>query len=762
MSEQDEIAMDQILMQDEESLEQGGTSDRMLANAVNQEMRMAAGTDSSKLAQQRADAMKRYYGEPYGNEVAGKSNIRTREVMDTIEWIKPELMKTFSGGGDTVRFEPVGPEDMEQAKQETDYVNYVFHRKNPGFKIIYSWITDGLLQKNGVVKGYYDDAPREEREEYSGITENEMLQLVAPDNIEIIEMSEYADPVEAEQTTLMVSKMEKQYEAAAAALPQKMQQLQEQIASQGMPPQVQQALMQAQQQGQMKLQQLQQQIEQIRSKPPTMVYDLSVKVTSPGRGIVIENIPPEEFFIDTDATCISSARFCAHEREMSSSQLVQMGYDRKMVDTLPSSNSEAFLNEEKRARHSYDDTDEDLGDAWQSGANKMHWVKEAYIRYDYNDDGIAELRKVLMVGNKILENEEVSCMPFCSWSPIMIAHKFYGLSLADIVSDLQRIKTQLFRNILDNQYLANNGRYEVVENMVNYEDLLESKTHGIVRTKAPGMVKRLDTPQLSGTAFQMLQYVDYMRERRTGVSERTQGLDESALGSNTAASAVNQVMTAAQQRIELIARVFAETGLKDLFHLIHRLSVQHSSRTEIFRLADSYVEANPRSWRHRTDSIVVVGLGNGSRDSEMMQMNLIFQNQMTLGSNPQYAPLVQPENVYALLEDQVKVVNKAMAGRYYTDPGSDGALTIKQLSGQLQKMQQQMQQLQQSAEQSIQNKALEIEQFRATSKAQVDRAGVAIKQEKQDLDEQEHEDDVALRTAEIALESEQNRGVHIG
>ena len=771
MSRAEEQAIDQILMLDTEEPEQRAARnrDRMLANVITQEMRMAQGTDTSKLSDQRAEAMKRYYGEPYGNEVKGKSDIRTRELMDTVEWIKPELMKIFSSSGDTVRFEPTGPEDVERAKMETAYCNYVYHRKNRGFNVTYAWITDGLLQKNGIVKGYWDDTEKVEIEEYEGISENEMLQLIAPDNVEISEITQYDDPVAVTQRNLFAGKLQKQLEAAQKALQKQLNDLRAQgeRAVQMNPmlrKQLDQAMQQAQIQGGQRIQQMMAQLEGMQTQELPQVYDITIQVSEQGKGICIVNVPPEEFFIDSDATCIEDARFCAHEREMTSSELVEVGYTRERVAALPSSGSESYIDTEKRARHSIDDTDQELGNAFHSGANKKHRVKEAYIRYDYDDDGVSELRKVLMVGKEILENERVSCMPFCSWSPIMISHKFYGLSLADIVMDLQRIKTQLFRNILDNQYLANNGRYEVVENMVNYRDLLESKTHGMVRTKAPGMVKRLDTPQLSNTAFQMLQYVDYMRERRTGVSERTQGLDENALGSNTAAAAVNQVMTAAQQRIELIARVFAETGMTQIFHLIHRLSVQHSTREERFRIGDEFVDANPRSWRHRTDSTVVVGLGNGSRESEMMSMNLVFQNQMMLGQsdNPAMKMLVQPENVYQLLEDQVAVMNKANRGRYFTDPGSDAAATIKTLQGQIQQLGQQLQQMQIQMQTGPQAEALQIEKYRATKKAQVDDREVMVKERAQDLKEEAHEDQVALDTAELGLEREQNRGVNIG
>jgi hypothetical protein len=256
-------------------------------------------------------------------------------------------------------------------------------------------------------------------------------------------------------------------------------------------------------------------------------------------------------------------------------------------------------------------------------------------------------------------------------------------------------------------------------------------------------------------------------------SERQQGLGDNLLSANTSAQATNQVMTAAQQRIELIARVFGETGLTDLYRLMYKLVIQNQTSTDIFRLRDEYVEVDPSSWVERKDTSVVVGLGNGSRDSEMMQLNMIFQNQQALLQNPTMAPLVQDANVYNTLEDQVKVFNKAASGRYFTDPTSEQGQQIKQQAQQSQ--QQQAQAQQQAAQQQLQlqqqalqndTQRVEIERLKAQITDQNDKTGLDIKQQGQRLDEQEHEDNTALATAELQLEakieSEQGRPVALG
>jgi len=699
-------------------------TEQELCAAIDSQVHLSSGVDESKLSEQRSDAMKYYLGEPYGNEQRDRSNVVTREVMDTIEWVKPELMKLFASGGETVRFEPEGPNDVDSAQQATDYVNYLFHRKNPGFRILYEWINDGLLQKNGIVKVWYDDNKAKVREEYKGLTESELMSLASRDDIEIVEQDSYDNPQAIQQRDAQLAQM------------------------QAAPPE-----MQAQ---------VQQQAQMLMAQPVPQLYDVAVHRLGAKSGITIENIPPEEFLISKQAKCIQSSPFCAHRRPITISELRECGYD--VPDDISSTDNS--LTEERIARHSYDDTEILEYDQTADESTRTVWVTEAYIRADYDGDGLAELRRVVKVGSHVFENDEVDSMPFAGWTPIIISHKFYGLSLADLVMDLQRIQSQLFRNLLDNQYLANNGRYVVQENMVNLDDLMSSRPHGIIRTKMPGAVARLDTPQLGNTAFQMLGYVDQLREKRTGVSERTQGLDSSQLGPNQAATAVNQVMTAAQQRIELIARVFAETGLTDLFRLMYKMVIQNQTQRDIFRLRDRYVEVDPSEWRERKDTTVVVGLGNGSREQEMLQLNMIFQNQMQLMSNPQTAAIVSAKNIYNTLEDQVSVFNKASSGRHFTDPQSPEAQQRAQQAAQQQQQQMAMQQQITQAQLQIEQLKANVDQFKAQSADENKKAEIAIKERAHQLNEREHEDEVALKTTELGmeyeLEKDQGRGVSIG
>jgi hypothetical protein len=726
-------------------------TDIQLAAAIDSEMSTAQSEESDRLSRQRANAMEYYLGEPFGNEQADHSQVVTREVLDTIEWIKPELMKLFASGSETVRFEPQNEDDAPAAQQATDYINYLFHRKNEGFKILYQWITDGLLQKNGVVKVWWDDEKSKVREEYEGLTDMELQLLLAPDNVELLEQETFGQP-EPPQAPMAPQgpPMGPQGNVDGAigpggnVVPN---------APQGPPMAPQQA--------------------PPEPTAPTVTHNVAISRTGAQSGLKIENIPPEEFLISRKATSINNAPFCAHRTQMTLSDLKSMGFDVDSIDGY-GENDGLQWEEEWRARYSYDNTDPEsyLTNPADETMREV-WVTEAYIRIDQDDDGIAELRKVVKVGSTILSNEEVECMPFASWTPIIISHKFYGLSEADLVMDLQRIQSQLFRNLLDNQYLTNNGRYAAVDGMVNMDDLLTSRPHGVVRIKTPNAVTRLDTPQLGQTAFNMLDYVDRLRERRTGVSERTQGLDPNALGPNTAATAVNQVMTASQQRIELIARVFGETGLTDLFRLMYKEVLQNQTAKDIFRLRDEYIEIDPSDWRERKDTSVVVGLGNGSKESEIMQLSQIVQTQQQLAQNPTMGIIVKPQNVYNAVEDQVKVFNKAAGGRYFTNPDSPESQQQAQQAQQTQEQEKQKQDQMLQMQVQLEQQRVQIEQMKAQTdqqyklgSLQVDQENTGVDRDKNAITQENNEDKIALGTAELEMEYElervQGRGVSLG
>ena len=667
---------------------------RELSAHLEQEINAALGYKDGKLTEQRSDALDRYYGKRYGNEQEGRSQIVTRDVADVIEWIMPSLMKIFTSGDQVVKFEPQGPEDVEMAKQSTDYVNYVIMRQNPGFHIIYQWFKDALLQKNGVIKHYWDDSSETLREEYKNLTEEEFMALLMDDNVDVKEHTEV-------------------------------------ISEEGAP----------------------------------ASHDVVVNRTYEDGQVRIEPVPPEEFLIDKYAKTIDTARFVAHRVKRTKSELIEQGYPKSKIENV-FNNDEADYKAERLSRFSHEQDNSPEGDI-DDGV----WVTECYLRVDFDNDGIAELRKVTKVGDELLDNEAVDSVPFSSLTPIPMPHKFYGLSIYDLISDLQLIKTTLMRNLLDNMYLTNNGRYEVVEGQANLDDLMTSRPGGIVRVRTPGAVNPLGTPQLDANSFNMLGYLDSIREERTGVSKNSMGLSEGGLKSHQTATGVGQVMTAAQQKIELIARIFAETGMKDLANSVYMLVQKFEKPEKIVRLNNRWTTLYPHEWKEKLDCVAQVGLGFGNKDMNLMHLGRLSQTIQMIAQHPQAGMLLKPKNIYNLVAEQIKAMGMKNVDDFITDPGDQDIQQkqgpspeeqAKQMEAQLkaEEIKVKLQKIQQ--ESAIKQQEMQLEADIAAQDLELKRqeASVDMQIKAQELEIKKAE--LALKQQELVLEKEQERAVKIG
>ena len=628
------------------------------------------------ISRHREKAMEYYYSQPFGNEVEGRSQYVDSTVQDTIEWIKPSLMRVFASGDEMVKFSPHGPEDVKMAEQATDYVNYVFAKDNSGWEILYSWFTDALLSKNGIVKVWWDEYEDYQREEYHRLTDIELTALVENPAVEVLEHSEYSEGEGFEVESVL--------------------------------------------------------------------HDVVISRTHGSGKVKIENVPPSEFLISREAKDIQNARFVCHRVQKTLSELREM-YPEEDIgpEELGAGEDDDFtLFGERAARFEYDDTTNfNLGEAETEEALRKYWLHESFLQTDYDGDGLVELRKVCTVGNYVLANDEIDSVPFVSITPIKIPHKFFGLSMADLVMDLQLYKSVLMRNLLDNMYNQNFGRYAVLEGQANLDDLLTQRPGGVVRVKSPNAVMPLTTPPLEPYSFQMLEYLDGVRESRAGVSKMSQGMNESALTSHTTATAVNAVMTAAQSRVELIARNFAETGVKDLMRTIYELLLKNQDKERVIMLRYEWIPVRPDAWSDKYDCTVSVALGQGNKDQQMMHLSqmLQFASESMKGG----LPIVNVQNMYNLGASLFKAMGFQNVDDFLTDPSQ----APPQQPNQQQQMQMQM------AQQKMQIEAKELE---------IKAAEVQIKAQKVQQEAQEAAVDAHLKMEELKLEREQNRAVAIG
>jgi hypothetical protein len=386
----------------------------------------------------------------------------------------------------------------------------------------------------------------------------------------------------------------------------------------------------------------------------------------------VEPVPPEEFGISRRAKTIRDATYVYHETTKTQAELIDLGFDETQVKNLPSGEGD---EEESQARDTVDETDEsDTGTL--NEATRPIQVTEHYVRMDYTGKG-ARLYCVTTGGDDgdILKKKngddaiaEVDEIPFASVTPIVMPHRFFGRSIADIVMDIQRIKTALLRSLLDNVYLANNQRTEVGEDGATantIDDLLNNRPGGIVRTKRVGSIAPIPNNSIGDFAYPMIEYMDSTREMRTGFTKQSAGIDANALQNQTA-EAVGKFFTAAQARQRLIARIFAETGVKDLFLLLHAIIRKNDTQASTVRLRNKWVEVDPRQWKTRNDMTVNVGLGIGTKEQQIaFLMGLLTVQEKALMSG---TGLVTPKHIYSTLEKLVELGGLRSAELYFQDP----------------------------------------------------------------------------------------------
>lgn len=565
--------------------------------------------NTSELSSARVRALNYYNGDVSEDmpAIAGRSSAVSRDVSDTIDGLMPSLMEVFCGGDDVVKFEPVGPEDVEQAQQETDYVNHVFMQQNDGFMTLYTFIKDALLSKVGVVKVWTEDDESEEEETYLDQSEDVFAVVAGNPELAIVEHGEHDG-----------------------------------------------------------------------------LHDFKIRRTRKLKVHKVEAVPPEEFGIARNAKSIKDG-YCFHETKTTVSDLLARGYDPDQVYAIPS-DSEFSDTDEVRARDTVDESTFGTSGDTMNRMMRLVTVTEHYPLIDYEGEGELCRYRVVAAGTsgEILNRngkpdiEKIEYPPFAAMTPCPIPHRFYGVSIADQVSDLMRIKTALLRGMLDNLYLHNNPRVEVSQSHATdstLDDLMVSRPGGIVRTKQPGGVAWQVVPDITASLYPALQYFDATREWRTGVTRQGQGIDAEAL-QNQSATAVNQMMTAAQARMKMIARIFAETGIRELFALLHAEIRRHGQKSETIRLRNQWTTVDPRQWKTRKDLTINVGLGSGNKTERAQQIMILIGLQkeaMTAG----LTHLVDDRKLFNSVKELTRVLDFKDPQLFFNDPsevGPDGQL----------------------------------------------------------------------------------------
>lgn len=393
-------------------------------------------------------------------------------------------------------------------------------------------------------------------------------------------------------------------------------------------------------------------------------------------------VPPEEFGITRRAKLGDKATwdYSFHETRQTEAALIAQGFDPAQVEDLPTADFDS--SEEAEARDTVDDRDGGSGSEGLNPATRQIKITEHYILTKYEDDDKhPRLYRVTTAGEgqDILRRkkgkkfvpaiEPVAENPFDVITPYIMPHRFFGRSVADTIMDLQRIRTALVRTLLDSLYLASNQRTEVAEESSTkdtIDDLLNNRPGGLVRTKRLGGIQPIQNGEIGSFAYPLLEYTSQRLEQRTGVTRQGQGIDSNAL-MNQSATAVMQVYSAAQAKVKLIARVFAETGIKGLFLTLHGVIRRNSSVADTVRLKRKWVEVDPRQWKRRADMTVAVGIGSGTKEQQIAFLWQLLDVQKE-GIMAPHLGLVSPENIYNTLKRLVEMGGLRSVDPFFTNP----------------------------------------------------------------------------------------------
>ncbi|KKA13710.1 phage portal protein [Sinorhizobium meliloti] len=570
-----------------------------------------------ELSVDRIKAMEYYDGEMKDTPAdANRSKVVSRDVRSAIKKVLPSLIRTILGNDKVVEYQPVNEGDEAAAEQATDYINYVVFPESDGYDAVQDAAHDALKLRNGIIRWWYDKKRKVQVSKHTGLEEQALVQLVADDDVEVLEQEQYEEQIDTPQ-----------------------------------------------------------------GPQPVTLYNVKIRRVSEYGCTKLAAVPLEEFLIHPDAISIDDSPITGMKTRLRRSDLVEMGYDREKVDSFPASGSDIEEEEEEftRRRDAFDENDSIV-----KALQEVDYY-ELYVKIDADDDGIAELRRMVFAGGlaevNLLEDEEWDEVPFADLITERRPHQREGNSVTDDMAEIQRVKTVLMRQTLDNLYWQNNQQPIVQEGVIqNPESVLNPKFGQPIRvgqgTDVRAAVGYTTVPFVAEQSFGMLAYMDQEATDRTGISDASSGMAPDAL-QNMTAKASAMIEAAGIGQTELMVRTFAQ-GLKRVFQGLLRLIIKHQDKPRTVRLRNQWVTFDPRQWNADMDVTVNTGLGAGTRERDMMMMQVVGQQQEKLlaAYGPVNNPYVSAENIWNSVSRGVEAAGLRTPDLYFTKPTPE---QIKQL-----------------------------------------------------------------------------------
>ncbi|PDT39819.1 MULTISPECIES: portal protein [Sinorhizobium] len=576
-----------------------------------------------------------------------RSKVVSRDVRSAIKKVLPSLVRTILGNDKVVEYEPMNEGDEASAEQATDYINYVVFPESDGYDAVQDAAHDALKLRNGIIRWWYEKKRSTSVSSHTGLDEAALVQLVADDDVEVLEQEAY-----------------------------------------------------------------QEQIQTAQGMVPVTLYNVKIRRTKEYGCSKLAGVPLEEFLIHPDAISIEDSPITGMKTQLRRSDLVAMGYERERVYAFAASGSDIEEEEEEftRRRDAFDENDSIV-----KALQEVDYY-ELYVKLDADDDGIAELRRMCFAGGlaetNLLVDEETDEVPFADLIVERRPHQREGNSVTDDMAEIQRVKTVLMRQTLDNLYWQNNQQPIVQEGVIqNPESVLNPKFGQPIRvaqgTDARAAVGYNIVPFVAEKSFAMLSYLDQEATDRTGISDASSGMAPDAL-QNMTAKASAMIEAAGVGQTELMVRTFAQ-GLKRVFQGLLRLVIKHQDKPRTVRLRNQWVTFDPRQWNADMDATVNTGLGAGTRERDMMMMQVVGaqQEKLLAAYGPVDNPYVSAENIWNSVSRGVEAAGLRTPNLYFTKPTAE---QIKQMSqAQANKPDPEMQKVQIKAQADMEKAKLDAE-----------------------------------------------------
>ena len=728
--------------QEESSLFKPMTEDELAAVCHEEISRGIGGNVSSDSDPDITLALDYYFGRLPGlTKMRAKdknaSRFISQDVMDAVEATVSEIMPAFTTDQVGI-FEPEDERDEDASQKETDIVNYLLMEEYDGFELIQKALRDSLLHKNCTAKVYWEEKVSVEFEEFEDVPEMALAELLTPQQedqeIEVVE--QYVSE-EADMEALAYVESDKH-----VADMQNLQQVQQ-------VPEMQQ---QAQQGAQM--------MQQAMTAAQDKFSGKLKRITKEGRP-VIKSQPPENVIVagEHDTPMLDNARFSAIEFVVPKSELIAEGYDKEKVDSLPEYNSN--VDNASRGRQS---EEHDYTSAHES--TRLVRLFDCYIVIDFDGDGYAEYRNVLLGdGNAVLENTEINSNSLVGGCTQIMPHKYKGVSMFERMKDIQDSKTPIMRSIIDGTQLSSNPRIGVVTgNGLNIDDVLTSRTGGVVRMENANSMVEIPNPQIPQSSYTFLEHMDNVRRDRGGGAVDSANTMQQDMG-NSAEGTVNRVMTAMEMGNSLLAKTFGETFIRGIFLELHNILRMYHKGQITAKVGGRWMDTVPSQWRKRTAITIHVGSSHAERARQANVMNGVVMTQMGLKESGSI--LYSQDKHYQALIDGIRLAGIKNPDRYYLDPTSEqGQQAGKQQSEQQEKMTQEQKAMQDKMVEA-QDRISKAEQLKAMADIQAnqvklkneglkneitalkDQLQTATKQAELNFKYSKQADDIALKLTEL-------------